>query len=329
MKRRLCCLVIALSLAAPYAAFAADPAPAVDAAAQDVLFKNGSKVRGQVIDIMPGDHVTIRFKSGEARRFEWVDIDRVMPASGPEPPPLPPAPPKPLPTTAPTIAPTAAPTAVTPPPETLPPASGSTVKVHINSPVPASLQRRPRGGQAFLRACDAPCDQEMPLSDDYMVSAAGAKTTAVKLAGQAGQTVIIDVDPPSDGGKIGGVAMIVVGAIGLLVGGTVDLVGLAAESVASAPGATNDTKSGADSILIVGLVITGISLGLGIGGVVVFFKSGNTDVTAKTGYLTDVPGAPKADDRFVRAPVWHTPSAFERAAQGPAPRTVPIFSRSF
>ncbi len=325
LKRRLCCLVTVLSLAAPYAAFAADPTP-VDTAAQDVLFKNGSKVRGQVIDIMPGDHVTIRFKSGEARRFEWGDIDRVMPASGAEPAPLPPAAPKPPPTAAPTTAPTTAPPPVptTAPPETLPPATGPTVKVHINSPVLASLQRRPRGGQSFLRACDAPCDMEMPLADDYMISAANSKTTAVKLNGQAGQTVIIDVDPPSDGGKIGGVAMIIVGALGVVVGGFVDFVGLLLEGASTVSG-----RNSADGVLVVGLVITGVSLGLGIGGVVVFFRSGNTDVTTKTGYLTRLPGTEAVDDRFVRAPVWHTPTAFERAAQGPARQTVPIFSRSF
>jgi len=305
-------------------AFAADPA--IDTAAQDVLFKNGSKVRGQVVDIVPGDHVSIRFKSGEMRRFEWADVDRVMPASGPEPPPLPPAPPKPQPTVVPPV-PTVAPTATTPPVETLPPATGPTVKVHINSPVLASLQRRPRGGQSFLKACDAPCDLDMPLADDYMVTAAGGKTTAVKLAGQAGQTVIIDVDPPSDGGKIGGVIMIVVGIIGFSVGAVVDLVGLALEGASDA---TSSGKSSADGVLIAGLVITGVSLGLGIGGIVVFFKSGNTDVTTKTGYLTPkIPGAPNVDDRYVRTPVWHTPSSFERAAQGPAATTVPIFSHSF
>jgi hypothetical protein len=327
LKRQVCCLVTALTLVTPYIAFAADPSPAIDTAAQDVLFKNGSKVRGQVVDIVPGDHVTLRFKNGEARRFEWVDVDRVMPASGPEPPPLPPAPPKPQPTTAPTTAPTVAPTVTAPPVETLPPATGPTVKVHINSPVFASLLRRPHGGSSFLKACDAPCDMEMPVSDDYMVSAAGSKTTPVKLAGQPGQTVIIDVDPPSDGGKIGGVVMIVLGAIGLIVGGSVDFVGLIAESVTT-DGSSG--KSSADGILIAGLVITGVSLGLGIGGLVVYFKSGNTDVTTRTGYLTGVPGVPTmGDDRFVRTPVWHTPSAFERAAQGPAAHTVPIFSHSF
>jgi hypothetical protein len=304
-------------------AFAADPA--IDTAAQDVLFKNGSKVRGQVVDIVPGDHVSIKFKNGEMRRFEWVDVDRVMPASGPEPPPLPPAPPKPQPTVAPPV-PTVAPTATTPPVETLPPVTGPAVKVHINSPVFASLQRRPRGGQSFLKACDAPCDLDMPLNDDYMVSAAGAKTMPVKLAGQPGQTVIIDVDPPSDGGKVGGVIMIVVGAIGFSIGLVVDLVGLLVESASNATGSTSNN----DGVLIAGLVITGVSLGLGIGGIVVFVKSGNTDITTKTGFLSPkIPGAPDSDDRYVRTPVWHTPSSFERAAQGPAATTVPIFSHSF
>ena len=182
--------------------------------------------------------------------------------------------------------------------------------------------------QSYVKACDMPCDLDMPIADDYLLTVAGGKSTNLKFSGQPGQTVIIDVNPPNDGGKVGGVLMIIAGALGLIVGGVVDLVGVVAEGATSASDNAGNTKGGSDGILITGLIITGVSLGLGIGGIVVFFKSGNTDVNTHTALL-DLPTAPRTDDRYVRTPVWHTPSSFERAAQGPTQTTLPIFSHAF
>jgi hypothetical protein len=202
-------------------------------------------------------------------------------------------------------------------------ATAATVKVHIDSPVAAELRRRAANGASFVHACDAPCDQDMPISDDYILVAAGSRTTGVRLAGQEGETVTIQVKAPSEDGKVGGLVMMASGAIGLLVGGTLDLAGALAMSLGNAMGGG---AGGGDVVLGVGVAITSVGLVLGVGGAFVFVKSGTTDVTTA---LSVRAAAAASDDRFLRAPGWRTPSALPRSAQGPVMQTLPIFSRSF
>jgi hypothetical protein len=325
--KRVISLCTALAMAAPYAAYAADP-PAAEPAAQDVLFKNGAKARGQVVDIVPGDHVTIKLKSGEMRRFEWKDVDRVVPASGAEPPPLPPAVNAPAQTAAPTAsappAVTIAPTATAPNTNVLPPVSGPTARVHINSPEPAALYRKAAGMTSFQKVCDAPCDQEMPLSDDYQVSGSGLGAVDFKLNAQPGQTVVIECSPSSTGGKVGGIVMMVVGGVVLVfIGLPGTLIALALQS-----STTTDSNTKSDWMRDT-LIIDLVGVGIAAGGLVLLLKSRDGGAQQHLGFLNGIPDPTKVDDRFVRTPMWRVPTNTEKQANGPAPVMFPLFSHAF
>jgi hypothetical protein len=197
------------------------------------------------------------------------------------------------------------------------PEGGATVIVHIDSSVFAELRRRPRGsGAPFAFACDAPCDQPMPLQDDYEIIASSA-VIPVRLAGAPGETVVIDVSPPSDGKKIGGAIMVGFGSVMFVIGAVIDVFGGLQRSW---------DPSGSDVMLAGGATVTGIALGLGIGGAVLFAKASSTDVSTKT--ERGAPAAPATEgDLLVRTPTWRMLDAFDRAAKAPA--TVPLFSRAF
>ncbi len=58
-----------------------------------VYLRNGTEVRGQVTELIPDDHVTI-VVDGEAKRFTWSEVDRVIsmdapPVTNNKPPPPP------------------------------------------------------------------------------------------------------------------------------------------------------------------------------------------------------------------------------------------------
>jgi hypothetical protein len=196
------------------------------------------------------------------------------------------------------------------------PEERATVTVHITSPTFAELRRRPRGsGAPFEFACDAPCDREMPLGDDYEIIGAGA-VLPVTLASTPGETVNIDVSPPSDGKKIGGALMIASGAVVFVFGAVVGVFGM-----------SQPFENSARDVWLGGaLTLTGVALALGIGGGVLYSKASSTDVTTKTEPRA-LPSVPHSDDLFVRTPTWRALDAFDRAAK--APSAVPIFSRAF
>lgn len=51
-------------------------AHADDVPEQRVWLKNGGFVRGELIDLAPGDHITIKLITGEVRKISWAEVDR-------------------------------------------------------------------------------------------------------------------------------------------------------------------------------------------------------------------------------------------------------------
>lgn len=56
----------------------AEPAAAPPASIDDVVqLKNGGMVRGRILEILPGDSVTVSSATGETRRFAWAELTSI------------------------------------------------------------------------------------------------------------------------------------------------------------------------------------------------------------------------------------------------------------
>jgi hypothetical protein len=269
------------------------PPPAVFAPAiplDSVYTRDGGIVRGRVQEILPGSHVTVALDIGGVRVVPWPNVERVIVASAATIPPLPAEPPH-----------EAAPLPAPPPV-----VSGPLVHVHLSTPK-ATLFRKPAGTTQDFLVCVGPCDADVPVGDEYQVSVGHQRSKKFRLRGAPGSTVVLDADGPS----VPGIAL---GAT--LTGGgwlTAYVASLAAVALC-----TNGQQCPSG----VGIAMAGGAVA-GVTGIVMILMSVSTDVTQHT-----QSAGPPQDARFVREPVWRTPSTFETAASGGA-MTVPLFTKTF
>jgi hypothetical protein len=142
---------------------------ATDDATITVWTKDGSMFRGEVVERVPNDHVTIKLATGETKRVEWKDVERDSTTA-----------PKPTPTEN---------------RETPPPPGG--VRVHLEGPEHARLERHMGSGSVSATtgyggpyssssasvtisstACYAPCDRVIP-EGRYFAAAEGRRSSGV------------------------------------------------------------------------------------------------------------------------------------------------------
>jgi hypothetical protein len=265
-----------------------------------VVLRNGGLIRGRIQEILPGDHLTIAMDTGEMRRISWVDVERVIVAASTRIPAMPRTtditPPSP-----------AAPAA--PPP----PMRGPLVWVHISSPKHVTLNRRLDQGADWVKACDSPCDVELPIADEYEIAGMGnGPTKEFRLQASAGQSEVLSIEPPSIGGIVLGGGLVLVGGVGLYIS---VLVGLA-----FAAGCV-DQSCGTNP----GWVGSGISAGALAAGGLILYLSAKTDINQHES--TPQPAVPP-QNAYLREPTWRTTTEPVPTSSGPA-FVVPIFSRSF
>lgn len=109
-------------------------------------------------------------------------------------------------------------------------ADDTSVLVHISSKGPARLERRDVG-KAWVTVCDAPCDREVPLGDEYRIGFGkkGLTHGAPFRLNAASDAVELKVQPPSPVGEASGTALVVIGGAVALVGalGLIVSIGLA------------------------------------------------------------------------------------------------------
>lgn len=129
------------------------PAPplttTVEAAPEQVVWlSNGAIVRGQVVELVPQDHVTLLLATGDIRTVPWADILRssFLPTS----------------TTPPLSAP---PTAASTPPPPTPPKPGVTIELLGDRPGLWLESRRRFTNDPWTIVCRAPCDRPIPVHD--------------------------------------------------------------------------------------------------------------------------------------------------------------------
>jgi hypothetical protein len=277
-------------------------APAGPLLQPDVVFlRNGGMLRGRILELLPGHSVTIAIETGQVRVLVWDAVERVLVAPTPQVPLAPGA--------APSVAPAPAPSTDTP----SPPMRGPLVHVHIASSKHVILNRRIQEGGAWAHACDSPCDQDLPLGDEYEIAGLGSgPTSAFRLRGEPGQSLTITVSPPSVGGEIAGGVLIGAGA----------LVGYVTLFVALVESACPQ-GSGCD---MTGAAVMGLSsLGaIALGAVIVGLSAG-TDISQSS--ASAMLPQPRASSPFLREPIWKTREASE-LPEGPS-FVVPLFTKTF
>ena len=257
-----------------------------------ITLRSGGVVQGRVTDIATGEHVAILTSTGELRTVPWADVDRVVVANTNRPVlPAPRAKPRPEP---PPLQPDAAPMV------------GPFARVHIEASGTTYLYRAPHGTEDFETVCEAPCDMDLPINDDYRIGGNGTKTTPrFKLKAQGGGSVILKVDGANWFAILGGGTLAVVG-------GMTSYVGLLMAAAGS------DNHSSSDETGTAGLacfVIGGVVAALGA---YAFVRGNSTDIVQT--------GPAAAKDAFVRAPSWRSASATEQGNRASFPL---LFERRF
>lgn len=278
-----------------------------------VHLRNGGLYRGQVTEIVPGDHVTVRTTDAETKRVPWAEIDRVIVASSPSIPP--------------------APTATTPSAAVPPAMTGPRARVHVTSPRSVILYRKPAGTNSWVQACTSPCDQAMPLGDTYRVTGNGiAGSKEFHLVAKPDGQVEVSVDPQSTGGMVLGGIVGGVGATTAYVGFLAVLLGVSGSCQTFTTSSHCLTDGEAKDLRTGGLVALGVGAGLTAAGIVGFVMSAKTDVTQSPGHGEAAAHPPTRPlDAFVRQPTWKNASNSDQAVAVSAPTaTFPfVFSGTF
>lgn len=210
---------------------------------QLVWLKNGGFMRGELIEMSPNDHVTIRLLTGEVRKIPWAEVDHTSSAKA-----------SPATSVSPIAsAPVATSSAVSSAPVVAPPApSGSVASVSLASDsarvliisrgVPMTLQGRSLNSSGAWRdVCAAPCDQPVHIGDQEfrVVGKKVTPTNPFKL--QAGDGVArIEVKPGNPTAHWLGPTLLITGLSTAFIG----FVGVGAGKVGSFDGHDNVALAG-------------------------------------------------------------------------------------
>ncbi len=278
-------------LLVPAGASAADPTMGQD----EVSLKDGGSIRGTVVSSEPGVSVKI-IELGEtaARTIPWAQVSGVergryapnaemtVPLAPPPPPSAPP-----------------------PPPSEPEPRVRMPVRLHISSPVQATVVAREEYARigwtsiGFEReVCASPCDQIFDGSTGHTYSLTGDFPTSpsFSLTGRRG-TVDVDLSPGSRGLRAGGIVLIALGGAAVLIGAGFATVGAMQSSTSTvsynADGTTTRTPNSGASAETVGFVVLGGGVAAIIGGVVALVSSKST---------IDVHGRGEAKEAVAPAP---------------------------
>jgi hypothetical protein len=196
----------------PTAAPSAQPvsyAPLPAPSEQIVWLRDGTTLRGYVVESVPNDHLTVRLDDGAFDRIAWGDVVRVEPAVGAQP--------------------------SAPSPVAAPPAGAVHVVLRANRRG-AVLERRvgsiglldddgQTSGNASLweRVCASPCETDLAPGDRYRVAGEGAHPSRSFTLDPNRTDVRLDADVGSEHALSLGKGFVSTG-IGLLALGTVMLV---------------------------------------------------------------------------------------------------------
>jgi hypothetical protein len=222
--------LLALNVVAPEA-MAQTPADA-GSARRLLSLRDGSLYNGELVEKVPGDHITLKLVTGEIRRFEWREIAEVPP-----PEPATPSPPGATP---------AAPTPPASPPRTInaPPASvalrnGTVVQLQTDDPE-AALYRQAgvsmvSGGryvgmrEFWNKVCKSPCGQSVDPDGLYSIRGINVAPSPAFMLPRL-SFVSIDATTAPGGPKVAGGVFTTLGAVGAGAGLFIAALGAASPS---------------------------------------------------------------------------------------------------
>jgi hypothetical protein len=221
------------------------------------------RLLGKVVDVAPGDHVTVRLPTGERRVVPWPAVERILIAKPPPPPVF----------------------------------LGPKVRVHVVARRKVELQRRPEDSDEWHDACASPCDIELPLADSYRILGMG-ESKEFRLRGKPGDVIDLDVKLPSTGGKITGGALAGLGSLVLTVSSLFVLIGATAPSSCQGVGDVGPCGAQATSMLDSSLVAAGIGAAAVALGLIVLHYSAVTDVAQNGQEVLPLPDSPDRHPEF-------------------------------
>jgi hypothetical protein len=219
-----------------------------------VELRSGGVVRGTIVELLPGDHVTVQLQSG-MKTFQWGEISRVERAgSQPQvqgPQYTTPANEQPL----------------------VQPGEPST-RVYIDASSPVSMFRMDNHGDVKT-VCIAPCGEVLPFTGLYWVSGKDINPSEKFQLPPGKAETKLRVSGGSKGIVTGGVVLAVVG------GGVITFVGLPGllivGAIAASPTLNRGDMGGAWATIG---VINGVGLALGIVGLVMWLSNNTSSVEA-------------------------------------------------
>jgi hypothetical protein len=189
----------------------------------------------------------------------------------------------------------------------------ATARVHVSSNVPVRLERHVVERQEWVPVCEAPCDQDLSLADEYRVvdPKHPGGSDPLRLRAEPGGEVTVTYAPASVPAKVAGGVLVTAGTV-LAVLGTAGLIGgvsLASSGSNCGPSSNDWCGLGqgiGELIAVVGVVGMLAGGGIIVGGVAVLGESGPRTKQRST-----------AGAAFAREPAWLAPRFASPAAATP------------
>lgn len=225
-----------------------------------VELRSGGVVKGTIVELLPGDHVTIQLPSG-VKTFPWGEISKVERAGAQ--------------TQAQGPVYTAPPGTTSPSPNNEPlvqPGEPST-RVYIDASSPVSLFHMDNRGDVKT-ACIAPCGEVLPFTGLYWVSGKDINASDKFQLPPGKAETKLHVSGGSKGAVTAGVVLAVVGGNIFLIGGLI-LLGVGA--VAASPTSRAGDLGGAWAV---SGTITAVGLTMGVVGLVLWLTNSSSSVEA-------------------------------------------------
>lgn len=287
-------ITIAAAVVGPTSNASAESAPSA-ATPDSVALKDGSLLRGTLVEIKEGSHVLLKLDGGQVARIRWDVVARVERAGAPVAPGAPGAPPAPPTLPGPAIA------------------AQEMVVVHIDSPEPVRLESVLGRNNRFV--CDSPCDVPVPLQGTYRITGGMRPSKQFNFNAKAGDRVVLSVDPASKGGFAGGIVLVSLGGVSLVIGSLVYLVAAVVSDVSNG-------RTGGGAKTVGGVMMLGGAASI-VGGVVLMVMNKSSDVDHASAPSTATP-APAQAHRFMDE---LSPVRDHAAAALPTPFIAPVTFR--
>jgi len=174
--------------------------------------------------------------------------------------------------------------------------------------------------------CEAPCDVDVPLGDEFQISGKGQKMNVFRLNAQPGQTIVIECNPANESDRTRGIVFAIIGGVGFNVAIFVDYIAIVAEALTNA---SNSNQWTAHAITITGATLTIVTAALAIDGVVLLVGSNGSEPTQHIAANKLLSPSYANGGRTTEDAHRDMPWTRKETAAAPPALTVPIFATSF